>query len=48
MSEIPMMLRRRSGAEWMRHMAGHELRRRERRARQEALWREVEAAIPCG
>jgi len=48
MTEIPMMLRHRSGAEWMRHMAGQELLRRERRARREALWREVEAMIPCG
>ncbi len=44
----PLALRHRSGAEWMLHMAGQALAQRARRDRREALWREVEPALPCG
>ncbi len=47
-TETPLILRHRSGAEWMLHMAGQALAHRAKRQRREALWREVEAMLPCG
>jgi hypothetical protein len=48
---LPIVLRRRHGAEWTQHVAGHALHRRraeEARAAQDAAWRLLEAFIPCG
>lgn len=51
MTQPPIALRHRSGAEWMKHIAGHAMAdRTTRQARAERLeaWRMVEGFIPCG
>lgn len=51
MTQSPIAIRHRSGAEWMRHIAGRALADRvaeQAQAEREAAWRLVQAFIPCG
>ncbi|MGG5819957.1 hypothetical protein [Falsiroseomonas sp. HW251] len=46
--DTPLVLRHRSGSEWMRHIAGQALRCRAARTKREEAWREAEPFLPCG
>lgn len=47
MTQTPIALRRPMGAEWQKHIAGRALAERAARQARDAVWREVEAFIPC-
>lgn len=44
--DTPLVLRHRIGGEWMRHIAGQALLRREAQRKREEAWREAEAFLP--
>ncbi|WP_237212937.1 hypothetical protein [Falsiroseomonas oryziterrae] len=51
MIDTPVAIRHRTGAEWMKHIAGRALTDRalaQARAEREAIWREVREFLPCG